>query len=88
MRNPDRAGMLHSEAELAMMAQPTLQLSTVHPVTRKLVQLSDSNPALAELVLRQLYHAAMASAGRNDDAVAIANRVNELVEQFLAQLDA
>ena len=31
MRNPDKAGNLHSEEELARIVEPKLQLSSTHP---------------------------------------------------------
>ena len=52
-------------------------------MTQKLLALSESEPELAELVLMQLYHSSMAKAGLNDDAIAMANRSENLVEQFL-----
>ena len=55
-------------------------------VTKKLVTLHESDPELAEQIVRQLYHAAMANAGLNDDAVSIANKTNNLVEMFLEKL--
>ena len=49
-------------------------------MTKKLVTLHESDPELAEQIVKQLYHAAMANAGLNDDAVSIANKTNNLVE--------
>merc|ERR1712147_548104 len=72
MQNPDQTGHFEEE-QLALMAEPTLQLSTNHPVTQKLVQLVEKEPELAELILMQLYHSSMAKAGLNDDAIAMAN---------------
>merc|ERR1712150_92356 len=85
MQNPDQTGHFEEE-QLALMAEPTLQLSTNHPVTQKLVQLVDKEPELAELILMQLYHSSMAKAGLDDDAIAMANRSESLVEQFLTKL--
>ena len=48
--------------------------------------LSESEPELAEMILMQLYHSSMAKAGLNDDAIAMANRSESLVEQFLHKL--
>jgi len=85
MQNPDQTGHFEEE-QLALMAEPTLQLSTNHPVTQKLMALSESEPELAEMILMQLYHSSMAKAGLNDDAIAMANRSESLVEQFLHKL--
>jgi TNF receptor-associated protein 1 len=86
MRNPDKAGNLYNEEQLAQIVEPKLQLSSSHPVTKKLITLHESDPELAEQILKQLYHAAMANAGLNDDAVSIANKTNNLVEMFLEKL--
>ena len=55
-------------------------------VTNRLVTLRETDPELAEMVVKQLYHAAMANAGLNDDAVSISNKTNELVQLFLEKI--
>ena len=67
MQNPDQTGHFQDD-QLALMAEPTLQLSTNHAgkttkfrvflnrrlVTKKLMNLAESDPELAELVLLQV----------------------------------
>ncbi|XP_069502954.1 heat shock protein 75 kDa, mitochondrial isoform X1 [Ambystoma mexicanum] len=69
--------------ERAQIMQPTLEINTGHPLIKKLVQLRDSEPDLARLVLDQIYENAMITAGLNEDPRPMVSRLNELLTKAL-----
>ncbi|XP_078519262.1 heat shock protein 75 kDa, mitochondrial [Lissotriton helveticus] len=69
--------------ERAQIMQPTLEINTGHPLIKKLVQLRDSEPDLAQLVLEQIYENAMITAGLNEDPRPMVSRLNELLTKAL-----
>lgn len=48
--------------------------------------MTESDPEMAEMVLDHIYSTAMINAGITDDAVAIANKSNTLLEKMLERL--
>ncbi|XP_029432250.1 heat shock protein 75 kDa, mitochondrial [Rhinatrema bivittatum] len=69
--------------ERAQILQPTLEINTGHALIKKLGQLKDSEPELAQLLLNQIYENAMIAAGLNDDPRPMVNRLNELLTKAL-----
>ncbi|KAJ1097625.1 hypothetical protein NDU88_002742 [Pleurodeles waltl] len=69
--------------ERAQIMQPTLEINTGHPLIKKLGQLRDSEPDLAQLLLEQIYENAMITAGLNDDPRPMVSRLNELLTKAL-----
>ncbi|XP_027715492.1 heat shock protein 75 kDa, mitochondrial [Vombatus ursinus] len=69
--------------ERAQILQPTLEINTRHPLIRKLNQLRESQPDLAQLLIDQIYENAMIAAGLNDDPRPMVGRLNELLTKAL-----
>ncbi|XP_068962687.1 heat shock protein 75 kDa, mitochondrial [Petaurus breviceps papuanus] len=69
--------------ERAQILQPTLEINTRHPLIRKLNQLRESQPDLAQLLIDQIYENAMIAAGLNDDPRPMVSRLNELLTKAL-----
>ncbi|XP_074866460.1 heat shock protein 75 kDa, mitochondrial [Carettochelys insculpta] len=69
--------------ERAQILQPTLEINTGHALIKKLNQLRDSQPDLAQLLLDQIYENAMIAAGLNDDPRPMVSRLNELLTKAL-----
>ncbi|OPJ87691.1 CREB-binding protein isoform A [Patagioenas fasciata monilis] len=56
-----------TQEERAQLLQPTLEINTGHALIKKLNELKDSQPDLAQLLLDQIYENAMIAAGLNED---------------------
>ncbi|XP_072459342.1 heat shock protein 75 kDa, mitochondrial isoform X2 [Notamacropus eugenii] len=69
--------------ERAQILQPTLEINTRHPLIKKLNQLRESQPDLAQLLIDQIYENAMIAAGLNDDPRPMVGRLNELLTKAL-----
>ncbi|XP_061456145.1 heat shock protein 75 kDa, mitochondrial [Rhineura floridana] len=69
--------------ERAQILQPTLEINTGHTLIKKLSRLRASQPALAQMLLDQIYDNAMIAAGLNDDPRPMVNRLNELLAKAL-----
>ncbi|XP_025962236.2 heat shock protein 75 kDa, mitochondrial isoform X3 [Dromaius novaehollandiae] len=72
-----------TQEERAQLLQPTLEINTGHALIKKLNELKDSQPDLAQLLLDQIYENAMIAAGLNDDPRPMVNRLNELLTKIL-----
>ncbi|XP_010212849.1 PREDICTED: heat shock protein 75 kDa, mitochondrial, partial [Tinamus guttatus] len=72
-----------TQEERAQILQPTLEINTGHALIKKLNELKDSQPDLAQLLLDQIYENAMIAAGLNDDPRPMVNRLNELLTKIL-----
>ncbi|XP_030067603.1 heat shock protein 75 kDa, mitochondrial [Microcaecilia unicolor] len=72
-----------TKEERAQILQPTLEINTGHALIKKLRQLKDSEPELAQLLLDQIYENAMIAAGLNDDPRPMVSRLNELLTKAL-----
>ncbi|KAI5733530.1 hypothetical protein M8J76_012966 [Diaphorina citri] len=68
-----------NEEQRFSLLQPRLEINPKHPVIKKLASLSSSNPALAELVVQQLFSNAMVVAGLVEDPRTILGNMNELL---------
>ncbi|XP_072337497.1 heat shock protein 75 kDa, mitochondrial [Scyliorhinus torazame] len=69
--------------ERAQILQPTLEINASHTLIKKLNELRDKNPDLAQLLLDQIYDNAMIAAGLNDDPRPMVSRLNELLTRAL-----
>ncbi|XP_044513958.1 heat shock protein 75 kDa, mitochondrial [Gracilinanus agilis] len=69
--------------ERAQILQPTLEINTRHPLIKKLSQLRETQPDLAQLLIDQIYENAMIAAGLNDDPRPMVGRLNELLTKAL-----
>ncbi|XP_074136089.1 heat shock protein 75 kDa, mitochondrial isoform X1 [Sminthopsis crassicaudata] len=69
--------------ERAQILQPTLEINTRHPLIKKLNQLREGQPDLAQLLIDQIYENAMIAAGLNDDPRPMVGRLNELLTKVL-----
>ncbi|NWX38937.1 TRAP1 protein, partial [Steatornis caripensis] len=72
-----------TQEERAQLLQPTLEINTGHALIKKLNELKDSQPDLAQLLLDQVYENAMIAAGLNDDPRPMVSRLNELLTKIL-----
>ncbi|NWV01097.1 TRAP1 protein, partial [Upupa epops] len=72
-----------TQEERAQLLQPTLEINTGHALIKKLKELKDSQPDLAQLLLDQIYENAMIAAGLNEDPRPMVNRLNELLTRIL-----
>ncbi|XP_066054222.1 heat shock protein 75 kDa, mitochondrial [Chamaea fasciata] len=72
-----------SQEERAQLLQPTLEINTGHALIKKLSELKDSQPDLAQMLLDQIYENAMIAAGLNEDPRPMVNRLNELLTRIL-----
>uniref|UniRef100_A0A8C8VPZ3 Heat shock protein 75 kDa, mitochondrial n=1 Tax=Pelusios castaneus TaxID=367368 RepID=A0A8C8VPZ3_9SAUR len=75
--------LARTSEERAQILQPTLEINTGHALIKKLNQLRDSQPDLAQLLLDQVYENAMIAAGLNDDPRPMVSRLNELLTKVL-----
>ncbi|XP_038618711.1 heat shock protein 75 kDa, mitochondrial [Tachyglossus aculeatus] len=69
--------------ERAQILQPTLEINTGHALIKKLDQLRNNQPDLAQMVIDQIYENAMIAAGLNDDPRPMVGRLNELLTKAL-----
>ncbi|XP_063199939.1 heat shock protein 75 kDa, mitochondrial isoform X1 [Chroicocephalus ridibundus] len=72
-----------TQEERAQLLQPTLEINTGHALIKKLNELKDSQPDLAQLLLDQIYENAMIAAGLNEDPRPMVSRLNELLTRIL-----
>ncbi|NXE39744.1 TRAP1 protein, partial [Ptilorrhoa leucosticta] len=72
-----------TQEERAQLLQPTLEINTGHALIKKLSELKDSQPDLAQMLLDQIYENAMIAAGLNEDPRPMVNRLNELLTRIL-----
>uniref|UniRef100_A0A8U7N0G5 Heat shock protein 75 kDa, mitochondrial n=1 Tax=Corvus moneduloides TaxID=1196302 RepID=A0A8U7N0G5_CORMO len=72
-----------TQEERAQLLQPTLEINTGHTLIKKLSELKDSQPDLAQMLLDQIYENAMIAAGLNEDPRPMVNRLNELLTRIL-----
>ncbi|KFP34542.1 hypothetical protein N325_07791, partial [Colius striatus] len=72
-----------TQEERAQLLQPTLEINTGHTLIKKLNELKDSQPDLAQLLLDQIYENAMIAAGLNEDPRPMVGRLNELLTRIL-----
>uniref|UniRef100_A0A8C9T0S5 TNF receptor-associated protein 1 n=1 Tax=Scleropages formosus TaxID=113540 RepID=A0A8C9T0S5_SCLFO len=75
--------LARSSEERAQILQPTLEINAGHSLIKKLNELKDSNPDLAQLLLEQIYDNAMIAAGLNDDPRPMISRLNDLLTKAL-----
>ncbi|XP_059958356.1 heat shock protein 75 kDa, mitochondrial-like [Mesoplodon densirostris] len=73
------------QEERAQLLQPTLEINPRHRLIKKLNQLRDSEPDLAQLLVDQIYENAMITAGLDDDLRPIVSRLNHLLVKALDQ---
>lgn len=69
--------------ERAQILQPTLEINTGHALIKKLHELKDNNPELAQLLIDQIYDNAMIAAGLSEDPRPMVSRLNELLTKAL-----
>nr|XP_036870271.1 heat shock protein 75 kDa, mitochondrial [Manis javanica] len=72
-----------SQEERAQLLQPTLEINPRHTLIKKLSQLRDSEPDLAQLLAEQIYENAMIAAGLLDDPRPMVGRLNHLLVKAL-----
>ncbi|XP_071300536.1 heat shock protein 75 kDa, mitochondrial [Agelaius tricolor] len=72
-----------TQEERAQLLQPTLEINTGHALIKRLSELKDSQPDLAQMLLDQIYENAMIAAGLNEDPRPMVNRLNELLTRIL-----
>ncbi|NWH34606.1 TRAP1 protein, partial [Chloropsis hardwickii] len=72
-----------TQEERAQLLQPTLEINTGHALIKKLSELKDSQPDLAQMLLDQIYENAMIAAGLNEDPRPMVNRLNKLLTRIL-----
>ena len=69
--------------ERDQLLQPTLEIHPRHTLIRKLNQLRDSEPDLAQLLVDQIYENAMITAGLDDDPGPMVSHLNHLIVKAL-----
>ncbi|NXX75041.1 TRAP1 protein, partial [Urocolius indicus] len=72
-----------TQEERAQLLQPTLEINTGHTLIKKLNELKDGQPDLAQMLLDQIYENAMIAAGLNEDPRPMVGRLNELLTRIL-----
>uniref|UniRef100_A0A8B9UHN7 Heat shock protein 75 kDa, mitochondrial n=1 Tax=Anas zonorhyncha TaxID=75864 RepID=A0A8B9UHN7_9AVES len=72
-----------TQEERAQLLQPTLEINTGHALIKKLNELKDNQPDLAQMLLDQIYENAMIAAGLNEDPRPMVSRLNELLTKIL-----
>lgn len=65
------------------MLQPTLEINPRHTLIKKLNQLREREPELAQLLVDQIYENAMIAAGLVDDPRGMVGRLNDLLVKAL-----
>ncbi|KAF7283880.1 hypothetical protein GWI33_022911 [Rhynchophorus ferrugineus] len=63
--------------------QPQLEINPRHPIIKKLYQLKNSDPSLAELLIKQLFANSMVGAGLVEDPRILLTSMNELLVKVL-----
>ncbi|XP_004630720.1 heat shock protein 75 kDa, mitochondrial [Octodon degus] len=74
-----------TEEERAQLLQPTLEINPRHTLIRKLSELRQREPELAQLLVGQIYENAMIAAGLVDDPRPMVSRLNDLLVKALEQ---
>uniref|UniRef100_A0A8D2I616 TNF receptor associated protein 1 n=1 Tax=Urocitellus parryii TaxID=9999 RepID=A0A8D2I616_UROPR len=72
-----------TQEERAQLLQPTLEVNPRHMLIKKLSQLREQEPELAQLLADQIYDNAMIAAGLVDDPRAMVGRLNDLLVKAL-----
>ncbi|KAL1780231.1 Heat shock 75 kDa, mitochondrial [Sigmodon hispidus] len=72
-----------TQEERAQLLQPTLEINPRHTLIKKLSQLRESEPELAQLLVDQIYENAMIAAGLIDDPRPMVGRLNDLLVKAL-----
>ncbi|XP_008521607.1 heat shock protein 75 kDa, mitochondrial [Equus przewalskii] len=72
-----------TQEERAQLLQPTLEINPRHTLIKKLSQLREHEPDLAQLLVDQIYENAMIAAGLVDDPRAMVSRLNDLLVKAL-----
>ncbi|XP_039095212.1 heat shock protein 75 kDa, mitochondrial [Hyaena hyaena] len=72
-----------TQEERAQLLQPTLEINPRHTLIKKLSQLRESEPDLAQLLVDQIYENAMIAAGLVDDPRSMVGRLNHLLVKAL-----
>nr|KAF6367256.1 TNF receptor associated protein 1 [Pipistrellus kuhlii] len=72
-----------TQEERAQLLQPTLEINPRHMLIKKLSQLRESEPDLAQLLADQIYENAMIAAGLVDDPRPMVDRLNNLLVKAL-----
>ncbi|KAK7799040.1 hypothetical protein U0070_020050 [Myodes glareolus] len=72
-----------TQEERAQLLQPTLEINPRHTLIKKLSQLREREPELAQLLVDQIYENAMIAAGLIDDPRPMVGRLNDLLVKAL-----
>ncbi|KAG3259098.1 heat shock protein 75 kDa, mitochondrial [Ictidomys tridecemlineatus] len=72
-----------TQEERAQLLQPTLEVNPRHMLIKKLSQLREQEPELAQLLADQIYDNAMIAAGLVDDPRPMVGRLNDLLVKAL-----
>ncbi|XP_012661239.2 heat shock protein 75 kDa, mitochondrial, partial [Otolemur garnettii] len=75
--------LARTQEERAQLLQPTLEINPRHTLIKKLSQLRESEPDLAQLLVDQIYENAMITAGLVDDPRPMVGRLNDLLVKAL-----
>ncbi|XP_007937767.1 heat shock protein 75 kDa, mitochondrial [Orycteropus afer afer] len=75
--------LARTHEERAQILQPTLEVNPRHALIKKLNQLRDREPELAQLLVDQIYENAMIAAGLVDDPRPMVGRLTELLTRAL-----
>ena len=75
--------MMKAMGQEAPAIQPVLEINPRHALVKKLSGLRQSNPAVADLVARQLVDQALLAAGLVEHPQQLATRMNEILEKVL-----
>nr|XP_044986147.1 heat shock protein 75 kDa, mitochondrial [Jaculus jaculus] len=72
-----------TQEERAQLLQPTLEINPRHTLIKKLSELRERDPELAQLLVDQIYENAMIAAGLVDDPRPMVSRLNDLLVKAL-----
>uniref|UniRef100_A0A8C5LCF7 Heat shock protein 75 kDa, mitochondrial n=1 Tax=Jaculus jaculus TaxID=51337 RepID=A0A8C5LCF7_JACJA len=72
-----------TQEERAQLLQPTLEINPRHTLIKKLSELRERDPELAQLLVDQIYENAMIAAGLIDDPRPMVSRLNDLLVKAL-----
>ncbi|XP_008069312.1 heat shock protein 75 kDa, mitochondrial isoform X1 [Carlito syrichta] len=75
--------LARTQEERAQLLQPTLEINPRHMLIKKLSQLREHEPDLAQLLVDQIYENAMIAAGLVDDPRPMVSRLNDLLVKAL-----
>lgn len=65
------------------LLQPTFEINPKHPIIKKLHKLTESDPALAEMLTQQLFYNSMVAAGLVSDPRSLLTGMNDLLTKVL-----